>query len=125
MVRTGLKNVSVVVFAVVLVCLCLMVGTGQAATGQPGTIKVGALYPYSGALALLGDESSRGLELAVEEINAAGGIQGGKKIELVKADGVDPNQAVGEARRLISVVGVQAIFGTLCINHCICRQPGS
>ena len=112
MVRTGLRNVAAVVFAVVLVCLCLTVGTGQAATGQSGTIKVGALYPYSGALALLGDESSRGLELAVEEINAAGGIQGGKKIELVKADGVDPNQAVGEARRLISVVGVQAIFGT-------------
>ena len=79
---------------------------------QAETIKIGALYPLSGALAVLGQESFRGLELAVEEINATGGIQGGKKIEMIKGDGIDPNQAVGEARRLISVGGVKAIFGT-------------
>ncbi|CDL77944.1 unnamed protein product [Brucella canis str. Oliveri] len=33
-------------------------------------IKMGSLYPFSGPLALLGDESARGLEIAVEEINA-------------------------------------------------------
>lgn len=76
------------------------------------SIKVGALYPFSGALAVLGEESFRGLELAVEERNAAGGIQKGKKVEMIKGDAVDPNQAVGEARRLISVAGVTAIFGT-------------
>lgn len=92
-------------FAGVLLCL-----TGT--VGHAATIKVGALYPFSGPLALLGGESFRGLELAVEEINASGGIQGGKKIEIEKGDGVDPNQAVGEARRLISVAGAQAIFGT-------------
>lgn len=81
-------------------------------TAAAQTIKVGALYPFSGPLALLGDESFRGLEIAIEEINAAGGIQGGKKIEIVKADGVDPNAAVGEARRLTSVAGVKVIFGT-------------
>ncbi len=74
-------------------------------------IKVGALYPFSGALAQLGDESYRGLELAVEERNAAGGVLG-KKIALVKADAVDANQAVGEARRLTSVENVSAVFGT-------------
>ncbi|MFG1348792.1 ABC transporter substrate-binding protein [Xanthobacter autotrophicus] len=76
-----------------------------------GTIKFGALYPFSGGLALLGDESFRGFELAVEERNAAGGIDG-KKIEFIKGDAVDPNQAVGEARRLTSVDKVSAIFGT-------------
>ncbi|MFG1375783.1 ABC transporter substrate-binding protein [Xanthobacter autotrophicus] len=75
------------------------------------TIKFGALYPFSGGLALLGDESFRGFELAVEERNAAGGIDG-KKIEFIKGDAVDPNQAVGEARRLTSVDKVSAIFGT-------------
>ena len=103
MFKTGVRAVATIITAFVL-CLGSTVATGQ-------TIKVGALYPYSGALALLGDESSRGLELAVEQINASGGVQG-KKIELVKADGIDPNTAVGEARRLISVAGVQVIFGT-------------
>ncbi len=74
-------------------------------------LKVGALYPFSGGLALLGDESFRGLELAAEEANAAGGVRG-MKIVLVKGDAVDANQAVGEARRLVSMERVKAVFGT-------------
>lgn len=74
-------------------------------------IKVGALYPFSGGLALLGDESFRGLEIAIEERNAAGGLKG-QKIEVVRGDALDPNQAVGEARRLTSVERVPVIFGT-------------
>lgn len=74
-------------------------------------IKLGALYPFSGGLALLGDESYRGTKIAVDERNAAGGING-KKLVLIKADAVDANQAVGEARRLTSVEGVTAIFGS-------------
>jgi branched-chain amino acid transport system substrate-binding protein len=87
--------------------LCLTVVTAWAET-----ITVGALYPLSGGLALLGEESFRGFELATEEVNANGGIQGGKKIVFEKGDAVDPNQAVGEARRLISVKDVPVIFGT-------------
>ena len=74
-------------------------------------IRMGALYPFSGALAQLGDESYRGLELAVNERNAQGGVLG-KQIKLVKADAVDANQAVGEARRLTSVENVEGVFGS-------------
>jgi branched-chain amino acid transport system substrate-binding protein len=81
------------------------------ATAQRGEIKFGALYPFSGAIALLGEESFRGLEIAVEERNAAGGVLG-RQIRLVKGDAVDQNQAIGEARRLMSVERVPAIFGT-------------
>jgi branched-chain amino acid transport system substrate-binding protein len=82
-----------------------------AASASASDIKAGALFPFSGGLALLGDESYRGLELAVDERNAAGGVNG-QKIQLVKADAVDANQAVGEARRLTSVEGVSMIFGS-------------
>lgn len=74
-------------------------------------VKFGALYPLSGQLALLGEESARGLQLAVDEINAAGGVQG-QQVVLVKGDAVDNNQAIGEARRLISLEQVVAIFGS-------------
>lgn len=84
--------------------------TSAAARAQ-AEVRFGALYPFSGELAVLGDESWRGLELAVEERNAAGGLRG-EKIVLVRGDAVDNNQAVAEARRLISVSGVKAIFGT-------------
>lgn len=84
---------------------------GLAAGAARADVKFGALYPFSGQLALLGEESARGLELAVEEINAAGGVQG-EKVVLVRGDAVDNNQAIGEARRLISLERVVALFGT-------------
>lgn len=83
--------------------------TGSVAVAED--LKFGALYPFSGGLALLGDESFRGLEMATEEANAAGGLRG-MRIALVKGDAVDANQAVGEARRLVSVERVKAVFGT-------------
>ncbi|MFC7612259.1 ABC transporter substrate-binding protein [Teichococcus aestuarii] len=86
-------------------------GIGLGAGAAQAEIRLGALYPFSGELAVLGDESWRGLELAVEERNAAGGIKG-EKITLVRGDAVDNNRAVAEARRLISVAQVKAIFGT-------------
>lgn len=94
-------------FATVLGCLTVM----AAAPSHADDIKIGALYPLSGGLALLGDESYRGTQIAIDERNAAGGVNG-QKIVLVKADAVDANQAVGEARRLTSVEGVSAIFGS-------------
>ena len=87
-----------------------LVGVTGMASAQ-NTVRLGALYPFSGGLALLGDESFRGFELAVEKRNAEGGLLG-KKIQIFKSDAVDANQAVGSARRLISVDKVQAIFGS-------------
>ena len=86
-----------------------LVGATSAVNAQD--IRLGALYPFSGGLALLGDESYRGFELAVEKRNAEGGLQG-KKIVIFKADAVDAAQAVGAARKLTSVENVQAIFGS-------------
>ena len=85
---------------------------------QSGPIKVGALYPFSGGLALLGDESFRGLEIAIEERNAAGGVKG-RQLQIVRGDAVDPNQAVGEARRLTSVERVTCVFGTYSSSLCL------
>lgn len=74
-------------------------------------LRIGALFPFSGALALLGDEGFRGLELAVEERNAAGGVAG-RALRLVRGDAADQAQAVAEARRLMGPERVAAIFGT-------------
>lgn len=81
-------------------------------------VKFGALYPLSGGLALLGEESYRGLELAVDQINGNGGVQG-ETIVLETGDAVDNNQAIGEARRLISREDVKAIFGTYASSRSI------
>lgn len=85
--------------------------TAPAAVAQGNETRLGALFPSSGSLALLGDESFRGLELAAEERNTAGGLFG-KPIRLAKGDATDPTQAVAEARRLMTVEKVGAIFGS-------------
>lgn len=76
-----------------------------------GDLRLGALFPVSGNLALLGDESFRGLELATEERNAAGGLLA-RPIRLVKGDAAGAEQAVAELRRLQTVEKVVAGFGT-------------
>ena len=92
-------------------CALMLVLAGASSAVSAQDIRLGALYPLSGGLALLGDESYRGFELAVEKRNAEGGLQG-KKIVIVKADAVDATQAVGAARKLTSVENVHAIFGS-------------
>lgn len=74
-------------------------------------LRLGALFPFSGGLGLLGDESFRGLELAAEERNAAGGLLG-RPIRLVKGDATGQDQAIAELRRLATVEKVAAGFGT-------------
>ncbi|WP_087719405.1 ABC transporter substrate-binding protein [Salinicola salarius] len=98
-----------------VVATALLGGVSASAFAE---VKFGALYPLSGGLALLGEESYRGLELAVEQINANGGVQG-ETVVLEIGDAVDNNQAIGEARRLISREDVKAIFGTFASSRSI------
>jgi branched-chain amino acid transport system substrate-binding protein len=74
-------------------------------------VRIGALFPFSGPLALLGQETFNGSTIAADIVNEKGGIRG-KKIEWVKGDAVDPKKAMTECERLISVKGLKLIFGT-------------
>ena len=75
------------------------------------TWRIGALFPFTGSLALLGNESFNGAVITQDMVNEKGGIQG-KKVEWVKADGVDPKKAMTECERLIAVEKIQLVFGT-------------
>jgi ABC-type sugar transport system substrate-binding protein len=92
----------------------------SAVTTAPETtakvIKVGALYPLTGADAgWAGDPYIKSHQMAIDEINAAGGIAclGGAKLELVKGD-TQSKAEVGnsEMERLITKEGVVAVFGS-------------
>jgi branched-chain amino acid transport system substrate-binding protein len=77
-------------------------------------VKVGILLPLSGPAAPIGVNSLNGHKMAVEEINAAGGIKalGGAKIELIVADsGGDPKNGLTQAERLITKDKVVSIMG--------------
>ena len=75
------------------------------------TIKIGALNPYSGPLALYGTEVTRGYELATDKVNAAGGVLG-KKIELVRGDVTNAQQGITTVEQLVSKDKVDMFVGT-------------
>jgi len=80
---------------------------------EPRTIKVGLIEPVTGPMAEVGQDARLGGQLAVEAINAAGGIKslGGAKIDLMLADSqTKPDVARLEAERLIAG-GAQLLTG--------------
>ena len=77
-------------------------------------IKVGLITALSGQSAQAGEAISRGLSLAADEINAAGGVLGGRKFELVRRDDeANPAKGVVAARELIYREKVALLFGGL------------
>jgi ABC-type branched-subunit amino acid transport system substrate-binding protein len=76
-----------------------------------GVVKIGLNYPETGPYAKQGLDQKRAAEIAVEEINAAGGILG-KKVQLVLRDTKsNPKVARGTATELFDVEGVPMILG--------------
>jgi len=79
------------------------------------TIKIGELNSYKSQTAFL-DPYKKGWEMAVEEINAKGGVLG-KKLEVVsRDDGSNPGDAVRVADELVTREGVNILTGTFLSN---------
>jgi len=83
------------------------------AQGSGAEWRLGGLFPLSGPNALLGDEAARGLELAIEERQAQGGVAGGRALRLLRVDVTEAGQALAEARRLIQQERVGLLFGSV------------
>ena len=80
--------------------------------GQSDVIRVGHLTPRTGFLGPLGEFAVQAVDMAVAEINAAGGING-RKIELLKEDSVNPQTASTKAERMIERDKVACIIGEI------------
>ena len=87
----------------------------SAAAHAQGTIKIGEINSYKAQPAFL-EPYKKGLELAVAEINAAGGVNG-KKLELItRDDNANPGDAVRMAEELISREQVDVLTGSFLSN---------
>ena len=75
-------------------------------------VKIGLVAALSGDSALSGESITRGMTIAIDEINANGGVLGGKKLVLVRRDD-EANPAKGQlaARELIEKEKVAIVFG--------------
>ena len=94
-----------------------LMAAGQAAA----EIKIGIAGPMTGPVAQYGDMQFSGSRLAIERINAAGGVMGEELVAVEVDDVCDPKQAVTVANRLVNE-GVQYVVGHLCSSS---TQPAS
>lgn len=94
--------------------LAIATGFATQASAQ-NTIKIGELNSYKSQPAFL-DPYKKGMEMALDEINAKGGVLG-KKLELIsRDDGANPGEAVRVAEELVTREGVVMIAGTFLSN---------
>ncbi len=105
-----MKKIALFALLTVLSLSFVFVGCGPKETD---TIKIGGIFPLSGAVAVYGIEAQNGVEMAIAEINAAGGING-KMVELISEDDEgDPEISVNAYKKLTSRDGVEIIIGSL------------
>jgi len=89
-----------------------VMGLPAISRAQADVVKIGHLTPRTGFLGTLGEYAVQAADLAVEEINAAGGVMG-RKIELLKEDSVNPQTASTKAERMIERDQVACIVGEI------------
>ncbi len=102
------KMLIVLILGIALV----IVGANSQAAEEKEPIKFGSLVMLTGFLATPGLDMQRGEQIAVEEINAAGGVLG-RKLELIYEDTESASEKAVEAvRKLIDIDKVKIVVGT-------------
>ncbi len=104
--------------------LALLLACGAEKT--PGTegIQVGFFGALTGPTATFAQSGKNGVTLAVEKINAAGGVLGGKRIELiVEDDRGEPSEAASAVSKLITRDHVVALIGEQASSRTIAAAP--
>ncbi|MFL6951503.1 MAG: ABC transporter substrate-binding protein [Xanthobacteraceae bacterium] len=105
-------------------------GAAAAATGlgrpavlraQGAAVKLGVLHPVSGALSYSGQQGRLGATIAIEEINAAGGIKalGGAKVEAVLGDAQSTPEGGNAEVEKMNSAGVAAVVGGYASSICL------
>jgi branched-chain amino acid transport system substrate-binding protein len=101
---------SIIVFVLIL----SIVLTSCQAVGAPSTIKIGVNAELTGGVPVVGESCKNAADLAVKEINDAGGLDvGGKKymIELLVEDDEDKAESAAAAAQKLATAGVVAMVG--------------
>jgi branched-chain amino acid transport system substrate-binding protein len=123
--RRVLPFVALLALTAVLAA-CGSSGGGSSSSGSGssgGTVKLGFIGTMSGPLAQIGDDMQDGAKVAVSQVNAAGGVDGGKKLQLVtKDDQLTPATGATDARELVNS-GDKLILGMLDSSICLAVAP--
>lgn len=105
------KNTKIIIGVIVVLIVIggIWYGVSKQSKEQ-GTIKIGVIGHFSGELASYGIPTKNAVQLATEEINGKGGING-KKVELIiEDDNSNSNQAVSAMNKLVNIDNVNYII---------------
>jgi branched-chain amino acid transport system substrate-binding protein len=92
---------------------------------QGAAVKLGILQPVTGALSYSGQQGKLGAQLAIDELNAAGGIKGLGKIDVVFGDAQStPEGGTAEVEKMNSA-GVAAIVGGYSSSICLAASQAA
>jgi branched-chain amino acid transport system substrate-binding protein len=122
------KTAKIVIGAIVLVLVVWAVAATQkkekTQTKTNGEVyKIGVILPLTSDAAIYGESGNNVLQLAQEEINNAGGING-KKIQLIVEDGkCNGKDGANAAQKLVNVDKVQVILGGFCSSESLAAVP--
>ncbi|MDD3580178.1 MAG: ABC transporter substrate-binding protein [Desulfobacca sp.] len=86
-------------------------------------IKIGALYNLTGSMAAIDRPALNGARLKVKQINQAGGLLGGRQLELISLDTKTDEQAAGQAAKKLLAMGVAAGLGYGDTNFVLAVAP--
>ena len=115
---------KVIVWGVVAVFVLwglMFLGGDKMAEGD--TIKIGFVGPLTGDLANMGENAQAAVQIAVDEVNASGGVLG-KKVEIVyEDDGCTGATGANAVSKLINTDKVVAILGGLCSGATLGEAP--
>jgi branched-chain amino acid transport system substrate-binding protein len=118
--RITMKRISEIVR--IIVCLAVILAPAASAADLPRIIKIGGQGVTSGAHADYGRQMIMGATLAIDEINAAGGILG-SKLEMKFMDSeLKPAVAIKNARHMVQEWGAHLLFGV--DSSGVCMQVG-
>jgi branched-chain amino acid transport system substrate-binding protein len=113
----------VCMLAVAIGCKKEQPGGGNVGATDTGVIKVGEVGSMTGTEATFGTSSDRGIQLAVTEVNSAGGIKG-KQVQVIALDDEGkPEEAATAATRLISSEHVVALLGEVASTRSLFMAP--
>lgn len=105
------KNRPVIIALFIIILACLMVPASVLAEAGKQPYKIGGIFSITGPASFLGDPEKKSMDLAVEQINKNGGINGHMLEAIIYDDEGDPAKAVNAASKLIDSDKVIAIIG--------------
>lgn len=121
--RTLWAVIAVIVVVIVVLVAAVLAGLFNPPPTKITVLKIGTVLSITGALSAYGGDNQNGTDMAVAEINAAGGVLGNPIQIFHQDDNTNPTTAASAARTLISTNSVAAIVGATGSGQCSTIVP--